>query len=335
MIEYDFKTNPWQIIERNFPRESDGARKLSFLLRYAILAPSSHNTQPWKFSVSQDRLLLYANVDRWLRVADADQREMYISIGCALENLLIAAQHFGLGYQVNYFPEPDNSKLIASVELASSDQSSPFRHPALFYAVFVRHTNRKPYEPRPISEEDRQALEDCCVEEGISLHLMSDLETRRKVDELVSLADAIQLADPAFREELAQWIGEGVFGTAWLSAKLSQLAISYLALGNHEGKKDWDLLMSAPALGVLCSKENDRASQVRVGQVFERIALTAASLRISIQPMSQIVQVPQIKAELASLIPEADVFPQQPFRVGYAEPERQRSPRGRLEEAMV
>ena len=51
MIKYDFKVNPWQMIERNFPLARDITQKLSFLLRYAVLAPSSHNTQPWKFSL--------------------------------------------------------------------------------------------------------------------------------------------------------------------------------------------------------------------------------------------------------------------------------------------
>jgi hypothetical protein len=161
------------------------------------------------------------------------------------------------------------------------------------------------------------------------------LTIKRKVDELVSRADALQFADPAYREELAHWIGEGVFGMAWLFDKLSQLAVSYLDVGKYAAKKDSDLLMSAPVLAILCSKRNDRVSQVKVGQVFERIALMAAALGISIQPMSQVVQVPQLRAEIASLVPELDAFPQHPFRLGYAEPESQHSPRRHLREAMI
>ena len=71
MIKYDFKVNPWQVIEQNFPRERDIAQRLSFLLRYAILAPSNHNTQPWKFAINEDEVRVYANFDRWLKVADA------------------------------------------------------------------------------------------------------------------------------------------------------------------------------------------------------------------------------------------------------------------------
>jgi len=263
MIKYDFKVNPWQVIEQNFPREKDVAQRLIFLLRYAILAPSNHNTQPWKFAIIEDEVRVYANFDRWLKVADAEQRDLHISIGCALENLLIAAEHFGLAHQVTYFPEAKNRKLVAAVKFAQSDIAPSFRDPALFYAVFARHTNRNPYEDRPISEEDQRQLQACCFEKGVALRMTSDLESRRKADALVSRADAIQFSDAAFREELAYWIGQGVFGTPWLLAKLSQLAASYLDLGKYAAKEDSDLLMSAPAFAVLCSVENDRESQVK------------------------------------------------------------------------
>ena len=102
MKKYDPGATPRQIKEHDFPRDGDSVEKLKFLLRYAILAPSSHNTQPWKFSVAEDEIRVLVVRTRWLKVADPDQRELYISVGCALENLLIAAEHFGYGHQVAF-----------------------------------------------------------------------------------------------------------------------------------------------------------------------------------------------------------------------------------------
>lgn len=335
MRKNDFIVDPWRVVERNFPAGRDNAQKLRFLLRYVILAPSSHNTQPWKFEINEDVVWVYANKDRWLKVADADQRELYTSVGCALENLLIAAEHFGYGAKVHYFPERANRKMAAEVKLFPHGRPSPFREPELFDAITTRHTNHKAYEPRNISLDDRQRIQACVVDDGISLYLTDDLEIRRAVDMLVNRADAVLFADPAFRHELGYWIGQGVFGAPWLIGKLSQLAVSYLDLGNWLDKKDSDLLMSAPVLGVLGSKENDRETQIKVGQAFERIYLKAATLGISLQPMSQLTEVPEIKAELANLIPVANEFPQQPFRLGYAEPERKHTPRRPVEEAIM
>ncbi|HXG94573.1 MAG TPA: nitroreductase [Blastocatellia bacterium] len=335
MIKYDFKSNPWQVVEQNFPYNRDAKQKLSFLLRYAILAPSSHNTQPWKFAVTDEEILVFANLDRWLQVADRDQRELYISIGCAIENLLVAAEHFGFGHTISYFPEPDNRRLVAAVRFMPEGEPSAFRSREMFDAIFVRHTNHKEYEPRTIAQAKLERISSCVVEDGVTLFMTGSLEIKRKVDALVNRADAIQFRDPAFREELAYWIGQGVFGTPWLLAKLSQLAVSYLDMGKIMAKKDSDVLMSAPVLGLICSRKDDRETQVKVGQVFERIYLTAAVLGLAIQPMSQIVQIPEIKSELRELIPLAGLFPQQPFRLGYAEPEKGHTPRRPIEEAIA
>lgn len=335
METYNPKVTPWQVSEQDFPIKGDSVEKLSFLVRYAILAPSSHNTQPWKFSVDENKIRIFVDKTRWLKVADRDQRELYISIGCALENLLIAAEHFGYSYEITYFPDLDREELIASVNLISQGEPSPFRGSELFNAITFRHTNHQLYNGRPIPQDDLQRLQNVCVEEDIYLHLTSDPEIKRTVEELITRADVLQFSDPAFREELGYWIGEGAFGMSWFMAKLAQLAISHLNFGKVMARTDSEVLMSSPVLGLLSSKENSRKTQVKVGQVFERVYLAASGLGISLQPMSQIVQIPELKAELTKLIPVADVFPQQPFRLGYARPEKEHTPRRPLEEVLV
>jgi nitroreductase len=335
MIKYDFKNNPWQVVERSFPQTRSARQKLSFLLRYAILAPSSHNTQPWKFQVSDNRIGVFANTDRWLKIADADQSELHISVGCAIENLLVAAEHFDYGYKIDYFPEESNPRAIAVITLEPVSKPSSVRNPELFNAIFKRHTNHTAYEPQPISLSHQRRLDECCAEEGISLYLTSDMAMKRKVDELINHAGAIQFANADFREELGYWIGQGVFGAPWLLAKLSQLAVSYLDVGHWAAKKDSDVLMSAPVLGVICSERNDRETQVKVGRVLERIYLTAAALGLSIQPLSQIIEVADVRRELTQLLPGNPAFAQQPFRLGYAEPEREHTPRRPLEDVMM
>ena len=335
MRKYDFQINAWQLTEHNFPSGRDEARRLAFLLRYAVLAPSSHNTQPWKFAIGRDEIVLFVNKDRWLRVADADQRELYTSIGCALENLLIAAEHFGYGHQVTYFPEPSNLQLAAAVEFFAGGSPAHYRPPELFEAIGARHTNHRRYESRPIPAADLDRLKAAVVEPDLALDLKGDQESRRRIDRLMNRADAAQFADPAFREELDYWIGEGAFGTPWLLAKLSQLASAYLDLGGFAAKADEDVLMNAPTFGLIYSEDNDRRSQVRAGQAFERIYLTATALGIRLQPLSQIVAVPQTREQLAALCSSRGLTVQQPFRLGYAEAEKSHTPRRTLEEVMA
>jgi len=334
MIKYDFKANPWQVIERNFPTNRGPKQRLSFLLRYAILAPSSHNTQPWKFAVADQEIRVYVNNDRWLRVADRDRRELYTSVGCALENLLLAAEHFGYGHAVSYFPDPGNDRFVASVKMIDGGGSQRFRGGEMFEAIFARHTNHKQYEARTIARSKLEQIESCSGDDDISILLTDEAGVRRKVDDLINRADAIQFSDPEFCEELAYWISKGVFGVPWLLSKLGHLAVSYLDLGQITPKREPELLMSAPVFGLISSKADDRETQVRVGQVFERVYLTVAMLGLAIQPMSQLVQIPGIKSELVHLAPEG-LTPQQPFRLGYAEPEGKHTPRRNLEEAIA
>ncbi len=74
----------WDVAESDYPRTGSPADKLRFMLRYAVLAPSNHNTQPWLFRVRGSSVELYADRARALRVTDPDDRQLLISCGCAL-----------------------------------------------------------------------------------------------------------------------------------------------------------------------------------------------------------------------------------------------------------
>ena len=324
---------PWNVDADAFPRDGGGAERMTFLLRYAILAPSSHNTQPWRFGVGEGEIRIYVDRSRWLKVADADQRELYVSIGCALENLLVAAEHFGYGHTTTYLPEGEESDLAAVAGLRPGGGVSSFRE-GLFDAIPDRRTNHNLFDGTPLPRDLWRGLEACDVEDEVSLRLTDDPEIKRKVDEMIAEADAMQFADPAWREELGTWLGRGVFGTPWLMSKVSQLAVTYLNLGSGTAKKDSELLMSAPVLAVIDSAEDDRESQIKAGQLFQRVALTAATLGVRVHPMSQILEIPELKARVAELIPAGSGTPQHTFRLGFGEPEGEPTPRRPLGEVM-
>jgi hypothetical protein len=328
-------TDPWKVDEVHFPADGVLADRLRFLLRYAVLAPSSHNTQPWKFRISGDRIDVFVDEERWLKVADDDQRELHISVGCALENLLIAAEHFCFDHKSHYLPDTQKPFHAASVQFEVSGAGVPRRSGSLFSMIPVRHTNHGEYDGRPIPANVLEQLHGCCIEPEITVQLTSDDSIKRRADELVVQADAIEFADPAFREELGYWIGQGVFGTSWLMSKIGKLAVTHINMGASTAKKDSAVLMSSPVLGLISSNNNSRETQIKVGQVYQRLSLLAASFGIWCQPMSQIVQIEETKQEVAQLQPNPNLFPQCPFRLGFAAPEKHRTPRREVEEVLV
>jgi len=212
---------------------------------------------------------------RWLKVCDDDQRELHISVGCCLENLLVAAGYFGLGNRVMYLPYPSEPMQSATVEFM--DTAVTERDSTLFQMIPVRHTNHGEYDGRPIPENVLDQLSGCCKESEIHVQLTSDNSIKQKVDALVVRADAIEFADPAFREELGYWIGQGVFVTSWLMSKIGKLAVTHINVGSSTAKRDSAVLMSSPVLGFISSNENSRETPIKVGQIYQRLSLLSVS----------------------------------------------------------
>lgn len=321
----------WNVKEGDFPANGSSDEKLGFLLNYAILAPSSHNTQPWRFNVSGDEIRLFADRTKWLTVADADQRELHISLGCALENLLVAAEHFGYSHDVTYLSGNDSP--VAVIKLTPGGK--PIRDPELFDAITARHTNRLPYEDRAVSMSSLQMLQNQTIDEGIGLYTTSDVETINKFRDLVVSADQIQYADTNYKSELGHWLGQGMMGPTGAQAIIAQLAVLFLDVGTDQTKKDAELVNSTPVLGFISSEENDRISQVKAGQAFERVWLMATASGIRVQPMSQALELSETKAKLAGLMPPGSGYPQQTFRLGYAAPVEEHTPRRPVADVVI
>jgi nitroreductase len=333
LMQPEASLQAWNIKESDFPSNDSAEEKLTFLLNYAILAPSSHNSQPWKFNVTEDEILVFADKSRWLQVADADQRELYVSLGCALENLIVAADHFGYNCSVAYFP--GEKDLVAKVVLQPA--ANPSRDPRLFSAILSRQTNRNPYEPRVISDADLEPIYRLSSDADASIFVTRDPAIKKSFLDLVVLANGIQYSDANYKSELGHWLGQGVMGPTGIEAKMAQLAIVFLDMGPEQTKKDALLINSTPYLGFIRTANNDRISSLKAGRILERFWLAATALGISLHPMSQALEVQQTKANLTGLLPAESGMSQvlQTFRLGYAKPILEHSPRRPLQEVLI
>src|SRR5437762_4106484 len=112
------------------------------LVRAAILAANPHDSQPWLFHVTETQIDLFADHTRNLGHIDPLLREMHIGLGCALENLLLAAAANGYETRVTLLPDPANVMAVAHIELATGTPNVT----DLYQAIPHRHTNRYPYD---------------------------------------------------------------------------------------------------------------------------------------------------------------------------------------------
>jgi hypothetical protein len=149
--------------------EDNQMQQMKEIIRYATLAPSGHNTQPWKFSIDGNSIKIFPDFTRQLPVVDPDHRELYISIGCALENLVIAAGYAGYDSEVEYFPagEPEECLLVNLKRFKSAENN------ILFQAIPERHTNRREYNGQQIPIADFKKLESVSKENGVNFLVLT------------------------------------------------------------------------------------------------------------------------------------------------------------------
>src|SRR6516162_288 len=183
-------------------------RVIDELVRAAAAAPSLHNTQPWRFRVRDGGSVieLLADPARMLPAADPDGRAAHVACGAALFNLRVAAAVAGLRPDVRLLPDLGRPLLLAEVRLAAARQAATPWQRDLHAAIERRQTNREPYSTRPVPPHARADLAGAAGAEGAVLHFLDRGEALR-VRRLAADAELSLLADPAYRAEVARWVG--------------------------------------------------------------------------------------------------------------------------------
>ena len=334
----------WQISGEEFPDKGSPNQKLLFLLKYAVLAPSNHNTQPWRFRIHGDVVDLYADRARALPVVDPDDRELILSCGAALFHLCIAMRRFGHEDDIQTFPEPDNPDLLARVKLGDRWQAT--EEHALFDAILLRHTNRMPFFDRGVAASLLEDLGEAARKQGAWLHIVKSEQDRNALGALITEGDRIQWADKRFRRELAAWLHpnhklskDGMPGQAlgWgeLASMTGPLVIRTFDMGNGKAARDRELVAGSPVLAVLGTAGDTPHDWLKAGEALARVLLRAAADRVSASYLNQPVEVPELRLTLTDLLEVQGVegYPQIILRMGYG-PEPMLSPRRPLSEVL-
>lgn len=326
--------DPWALREADYPARGSSFEKLRFLLRYAILAPSNRNTQPWNFTVGRDQISLHSDRSRWQRVSDPHARELHISLGCALENLLLALEHFGFGHHLTLAPDAFDSSIAAQIAILDRSSASPFRPAHLFEAIVRRRTYHGRHRNRSVSPAALRRLRECNADRDLTLLLTDNTAIKRAAQGLMLRGEALGLSNPKYREELAASIGSGDFGGPWLLSVAQQFAIAQLGIKAGDARGDDKALATSPVFGLISGVNGGEAEQIKAGQLLERLYLTATSEGLSLQPISQLLEADQVRSRFAKLF-RAGGVPMMAFRLGYAVPPAKPTPRRPVEEVLL
>jgi hypothetical protein len=322
---------PWSLPGQVTATNSDEVARA--VIGAAVLAPSVWNTQPWRMQVDDARIRLFADPHRAMPVTDPDQRAMLVSVGAALENMLIALRAYGLQPAVTPFPD-DGSGATAIVSWTPA--TGGLRDRLLFSAIPERRTNRHDFDGRGIYSQNRATLA-AQVTSDLKLHWIEEHDRIRALADLVADASEAETHDRRAQREIWGWLrfgdpdarrhGDGVTVEALDYGVVPRLLAgsyfdpnsAFLRFGAQSaGRKAHAGVRSAGALALMTAPAPGRAAWLGAGQAYQRLALRATTLGIAQQILNAPIAVERFRGDLLRAFGAPGEDPVALIRLGHA-----------------
>ena len=283
------------------------------LIKAATQAPSGHNSQPWWFETFDHSIVISPNFEKALPAVDSQHRELFISLGCALENLCTKASELHYQTQVSLSEEG-----VITVELHKSNTVVP---DPLAAFIEKRQTNRSEYEDRRIDPALLQSFIDK-VYEGLSPF------------EGAGMFHVFAKDTPAFKNELLSWIrfnkkhsesthdglSYAVLGAPNLPRWVTEPIVRGSLKAKTQNKTDLKKIQSSSHMVLLTTEGNDIRTWIQTGRTLERFLLLLTQAGIAHAYLNQPCEVPEINLTLRENFPKENLYPQILLRIGYAKP---------------
>ena len=292
------------------------------LVRAGTRAPSSHNTQCWKFGLEPDAIMIFPDLRRRCQAVDPDDHHLYVSLGCAAENIVQAAAANGLRAIGAPAAPSDGYRLHLS---AAPSSASP-----LAAAITSRQSARNVYDGRALTQPELVALERAGTSEHVSLMLLTERPAMNGILDAVVSANAAQMHDAAFVAELRQWIRfsrrealehrdglfSGISGSPSIPRWIGEAMFKMAFTEKGETAKYVEQIRSSAGIAVFIGAANDPAHWMDVGRCFERFALQCTVLGISTAMINQPVEVSATRSQFAAHLGLAGQRPDLVVRFG-------------------
>ena len=289
--------------------------------RASLRAPSVFNTQPWKWRISDDIMELRADPDRRLQTTDPDGRLLLLSCGGALYHARIALAAAGRAVTVDRLPDEDQPDLLARLRLGESVPAEE-EAVALAAAISRRHTDRRAFSDRPVTDETLTELRRIVESQGAYLHVVPHDQVPMLGISSEQAADA-ESADPAYRAELTAWTnrpgwtGDGVPASTAVEPALRRVPVREFAPhGGAEVLPAGDDHDKGAEYAIVFGLDDRPADLLRGGEALSALLLKATAVGLSTAPLSEAVEVAWPRYLLRDLLSDVGE-PYVVVRLGY------------------
>lgn len=293
----------WNVKANKFPQKGTWQNKLKFLVRYGILAPSGHNSQPWKFEIKKNRLKVLPDFDKKRGVVDTEDRELFISLGAAAKNIEVAADFFGLIYEKKYND--------TAIEFEFKDGLKISRGKELFTAITKRQTNRNEFKRKKIPEKKLVMIK------NKRLMIISQKKQKNQLADLVYGSDIVWFETKELTNELDHWLRLDVEGKTTNKLPGIAMVTGNLLKATERALQNKRLVEEAPAAIVIGSEKDNIIEWIKTGEVYEETALKLTSLGLSHSFFNSIVEIESRRKKLMAFC-QNKIKPQLVIRVGWA-----------------
>jgi hypothetical protein len=265
--------------------------KIKFLLQYAILAPSTHNSQPWLFKIKEGFCEVYYDKNLRLPYADPEGRDLFISVGCAIENLIIASKYLDVFESIafDHYVDDNPIAIVKFKNLNTKKLQPNLNFKPLTETILKRINARGIFQNKKVDQEIINSIlsrikNDNYLLDQIDVKFINSKEKIKKIASLT--AQGIQKAykDPLFRKEMSKWLHnsmtskkEGLPGYALKVSMILSFILPTLVrfkdLGNLLGKLNKKSINSAPLVCIINTSNENPYTWLQVGRLAERLML--------------------------------------------------------------
>ncbi len=294
------------------------------ILEHGSRAPSGHNTQPWLFKINDTEIEIHPNFKKSLPVVDPDNRELFVSLGCAAENICIAALHKGYKTVVSV-----TKNGIIHIKLTKQDCkiASP-----LFPQISVRQTNRSVYDRNIIPKDSINQLKAVDCEPFIGVHFFKNGTTEfDSISDFIYKGNSNQMQDKNFRAELQQWmrynkkhqdttrdgLSYAVFGAPNLPRFIAKAIISKTINEKSQNKNDRKKIKSSSHFILFTTQNNTIEQWINLGRTLERVLLKNTEMGFVHAYMNQPNEILSLSQKMSVTLGITDQYPTVLIRIGY------------------